>query len=255
MRRGFLAASVLAMATMAFGAASAQAVTTTFGNPLTDPGYSSTFFGGPSGMVNTTLVSGAPGTSPTDGTITGWAATDAVGTFYLSVAHPTGGNQYSFTAVGPSVTLNIPGVPSPVQPVSLPIKKGDYPVLSINTGSIYYDPTRGAADYFDPPPTLGGTGALGANANDTENWVFNVNIRHCIVPNLKGKSLGAAKKTLTAADCTFGKKIKPKIKKKKRKKLGVSSRVKSQSVAAGTSISDTAPVDVTFGTKKKKKKK
>jgi beta-lactam-binding protein with PASTA domain len=76
-------------------------------------------------------------------------------------------------------------------------------------------------------------------------------VRFCSVPALKGKKLGAARQALAAADCTAGAVKKPK-KKAARKKAKF---VKSQSAAPGTSISDTAPIDLTLGKAPKKHRK
>jgi hypothetical protein len=240
---------------VALSAGSAQATTMTFGDSLTVP-YSDSFFSGDSGLINTRLISGASGASPVDGTVTGWAAADPQGTYSIQVVRPIAGGAYRALATGPSTALNFPLAPSPIQPASLPIQKGDFPVLNVTAGghigvSSAVDAGAGADDYFDPALATGGEGTLNSS-DDPGQFIFNVTIRYCVVPDLKGRSLGAAKQALTAADCTFGKKIKPKIRKKKRKKLGVSPRIASQTVAPGTSISDTAPVDVTFGTKKKR---
>jgi hypothetical protein len=256
MRLGRLTMGITSAAVaIALSAGSAQAATTTVGNPLTSASYDNQTFLADRGLFDPVLISGASGASPVDGTLTGWAVGNAQGDYRIQVIRPIAGGQYRNVAEGPKTNLNFPLAGSPVQAASLPIQKGDFPGLVVYTGAhIFRNSDLGTSDYFDPPLAVGAEGAS-VGPNETHNWIFNVTIRYCVVPDLKGKSLGAAKKALTAADCTFGKRINPKIKKKKRKKLGVSPRIKSQSVAAGTSISDTAPVDVTFGTKKKKKKK
>jgi len=76
-------------------------------------------------------------------------------------------------------------------------------------------------------------------------------VRFCSVPNLKGLKIGAAQNALVAADCTVGTLKRPK-KKAARKKAKF---VKSQTAVPGTSISDTAPIDLTLGKGPKKHKK
>ena len=68
-------------------------------------------------------------------------------------------------------------------------------------------------------------------------YALSATVRYCLVPKLKGKKPKAAKKALKAADCTFGGKRKSKKHTKKKK-------VVKQTVAPGTSISDTAPVAI-----------
>lgn len=70
----------------------------------------------------------------------------------------------------------------------------------------------------------------------------------CTVPKLAGKTLGQAKKALTAAHCTLGKVTKPK---KKKGKLVV----KSSKPGAGSVLAENSKVDLKLGPKPKKKKK
>src|SRR4051812_6664242 len=79
--------------------------------------------------INTRRISGASGASPVDGTVTGWPAAAPQGTYSIQVVRPTAGGAYRALATGPGTALNFPLAPSPIQPASLPIQKGDFPVL------------------------------------------------------------------------------------------------------------------------------
>ena len=70
------------------------------------------------------------------------------------------------------------------------------------------------------------------------------------MPNVIGKKQAAASDALAAADCSVGQILKPKQKAKRKK----AKFVRSTSVPAGTAVSDTTPIDLSFGKKPKKKK-
>jgi hypothetical protein len=239
---------VTATALLTAGTATASAATLTLGNPLTGSGYTSTNFGLPSGLINVTLASGAPATSPVDGTVIDWAIGGGDGSFAPFVAQPSGAN-FTGTAVGSAVAITPPGV-SPRQPTNLPIKVGQVFGLNTPIGDIDIAPA-GYDGYYDGLMTVGASGPLFAGGSANQSFAYNATVRYCEVPNLHLKNLTAARQALKNADCTLGTVTKPKNKKKRRK----AKFVKAQSAAAGAKISDTAPVNLTLGPKPKKKHK
>ena len=220
--------------------ATAGAATVKIGSPLT-----SSFTQNPAGSTGTSaMVSGPNIASPVDGTVINWHTEGFSGTFRVR-AIQFAANVGTATASGPPVTFS---GGSNDQSLSLPIKTGEV---------IGFDNSSGAdmAKVFSPSPTYTsaawGPGALPDNSPQSAVTTFplefamNATVRYCVVPSLRGKKLGAAKKALAAADCTVGK-VKKKGKGKKSK------FVRSQGVAPGTSVSDTAPIDLKVGKKPKK---
>jgi hypothetical protein len=243
------AAAALALLTVP----GARAATVTIGSPLTGT-FSSTDLG--VDQVTWTNVALPPGetlASPVDGTIRRWRMIGpAGGPFRLRVLTPAGGTSYTGAGTGPPQTPTTNG--TQIFPADLPINAGqivgfdnlgttDKVGVQLVTGATYTDWNPALADgesreYTNP---YGGGAELG----------FNADVRYCVVPALAGKKLGAAKQALTAADCALGKITRPK-KKAKRKKAKF---VRGQSAAPGSSISDTAPIDLRLGKKPGKKRK
>lgn len=249
--RAAVAATIASAAALAF-AGTAGAATVTVGSPLT-ANFIATAMGG-SGNVTfaQAVLPGAKTTSPTDGTIVSWRNRTLGGPFRLVVIRPVGAQ---FTNVGTSAPYQPANfAASPVIPTSLAIKAGDMIGIETTTGNGFDATgiaTTAGASAIAWVPHLAAGPARGADPLAPNNEVaLNAVVRYCAVPNLRGKKLAAAKSALAAADCTFGKAKKPK-KKSKRKKAKF---VKSLSVAPGTSISNTAPIDLTLGKKPKKKK-
>jgi hypothetical protein len=250
-----LSLPLVVAAALALSAAGAQAATVTIGSPLTgtfSPGSSTT----PATWTNTVLPAGETLTSPRDGTIVRWRIVGATGgPFQLRVLTPVGGTTYTGAGTGP------PQVPAAnatdtteTFPASLPIRAGQIVGFdSTGTTDTFSLTTVAGATYTDwvPPladgSTLPYTNPYGAGAE----LAFNADVRYCVVPALIGKKLGAARRALAAADCALGRVVRPKKKAKRRK----AKFVRAESVAAGTSISDTAPVDLTVGKKRHKKKR
>jgi hypothetical protein len=200
-----------------------------------------------------TAVPGATLLSPSDGTVVSYRVAGDQGTnFGIAVVRSAGAAGYSAVAASPLAPLAVAGT-SPSIPVSLPIKVGESVAMNIGDGlggpgfgAYRYVNTPGASHrYIIPPLTPGGAPANGATSPDAY-VVYNAAVRYCVVPDLKGKKLGQARSALAAADCTVGS-IRPAKKKKRKHKVVV-----SQGVAAGTSVSDTAPIDLRLGKRKKK---
>jgi hypothetical protein len=138
-------------------------------------------------------------------------------------------------------------------PASLPIRAGQIVGFDdTGTTDTFSLMTVPGATYTDwNPPLADGsslpyTNPYGAGAE----LAFNADVRYCVVPALTGRKLGAAREALAAADCALRKIVRPKKRARRRK----AKFVRAESVAAGTSISDTAPVDLMLGKKRHKKR-
>jgi hypothetical protein len=191
--------------------------------------------------------------SPSDGTVVSYRVAGDQGTnFGIAVVRSAGAAGYSEVAASPLAPLALAGT-SPSIPVSLPIKAGESVAMNIGdglggpgSGAYRYVTTPGASHtYIIPPLTLGGAPANGGTS-PTDYVVYNAVVRYCAVPDLKGKKLGQARSALAAADCTVGS-IRPAKKRKRKHKVVV-----AQGVAAGASVSDTAPIDLRLGKSRKK---
>jgi len=230
-------------------ASGARAVTVTIGSPLTGT-FSPSSSGVAATWANVALPPGGTLTSPSDGSIVRWRIVGATGgPFYLRVLTPVGGTSYSGAGTGP------PQIPTTEAtqtfPANLPIRAGQIVGFDNATGTDTFaiNTVPGAifTDWYPPladGSTLPYTNPYGAGGEIQ----FNADVRYCVVPLVTGKKLRAARRALTAADCTVGRIVRPK-KKAKRKKAKF---VRAASVAAGSSISDTASVDLRLGKKPRK---
>jgi hypothetical protein len=226
------------IASAALLTAPAQATTVTIGSP----GPASTLsadLGGVATIVDS-AIPGATLTAPANGVVTSWRIANAAGgPFTLQVVHPTGSG--AFTSTGSSAPGPITGTGTLTFPANLAIAKGDFVGVTntSNTDKIGAALTPGAAFiFFVPPlgaapvaPTDGDAGEIGFNAQELLN---------CVVPKLKGKKVGAARKALAKAGCAA-----PKVKKKGGK------FVLKQSSKPGTEIRGDAVVKLKAGPKKK----
>src|SRR3954451_25248495 len=246
LRRAFLLATAAAL----LGATGAQANTITLGNPLTNPSYTTSGFSGARTFFNTKLIDGSDPASPVDGTVTSWAVGRPDGSFSLRVLRKVGPVSWAAFAGDDERQLVFDPAPSPPQPTSLPIKKGDLIALVDGGGTNLAHSNIGSSVILESPAEVGGPPPLLFTTSTTNNYIFNATVRYCLVPNVIGKKEPAARSALAAADCTVGQILKPK-KKGKRKKAKF---VRATSIAAGTAVSDTTAVDLTFGKKPKKKK-
>ena len=235
-----------ATATVLFGSA-AQAATVRLGSTLQGP----TNF--PPYTSGTLIISALPAplvaASPVDGTVVSWSFIgSATGPYAPRIVRPAGA---SGMAVGAGTGAGQNGVAAPAIsgpfPTSLPIRKGDFFGINIpNSGVIAYraGPGAGTGTLYSPPLADSGPPVAAFDNYPNEEEMMAATVRYCIVPKVKGKSPKAARKALTAADCKVGKTKKSKKRQKKKKVL-------SQSVAPGTSISDTAPIDLKVSQKQK----
>jgi PASTA domain len=231
------------IAVLALTAGSAKAATVTLGSSLSGP-FTTASSLTLSTRANLALPSPSMALSPVDGTAISWSF---VGSGLAPrVIRPAGGGLFTGAGTGTEQAGAGPGAISGPFPISLPVKTGDLFGIEVRTMSVWADSAvAGATRGTWPSLANGGTPDAPTPAPGRELAVQAV-IRHCLVPKLKGLKPGKARQALTAADCTVGQvrnRAKPKTKK----------RVIAQSVPAGTSISDTAPVDLTVSKKRKKK--
>ncbi len=211
--------------------AAAAANTVTVGSPLT-AALPSSPFNLQTTAVNTALPEpGAQASAPGNGIIVSWKVIGASGgPLKLRVVHPVGGGLFTGAGTTSSGPITGPGVLT--FNASLPIAKGDL---------IGVDPTNksdalGAADalpgsfalLFFPELADGGPGVAPVLSAAGEIGVNAQVLLNCVVPKLKGKKVGAAKRKLRAAGCDS-----PKI---KRKKGQGGKFVKKQNPKAGTEI-------------------
>jgi hypothetical protein len=236
------------------GTSGAQATTVRIGSPLTANFIATGMGAGGNVTWSQTLLPGSMTTSPSDGTVISWQNRTQGGPFRLVIIHPSG-EQFSNVATSdPYAPANFAA--SPVIKTNLPIKAGDQIGIETTSGN-GFDATgvtggvAGAKGIVWAPHLAPGQTRSADPLVDGSEIALNATVRYCAVPNLKGKKLGAAKSALASSDCTVGNVKRPKSKSARKK----AKFVKSQSVPPGTSISDTAPIDLKLGKKPKRQKK
>jgi hypothetical protein len=236
------------------GASGAQGATVRVGSPLT-ANFIATAMGASGNVTwSQTVLPGSMTTSPSDGTVIGWQNRTLGGPFRLVIIRPTGAQFANVGTSDPYAPANFAA--SPVISTNLPIKAGDLIGIETTTGN-GFDATgvasgvTGAKSIAWVPHLAPGQTRSSDPLVDDKEIALNALVRYCAVPSLKGKKVGAAKAALASADCTVGTVKRPKSKTARKK----AKFVKSQSVAPGTSISDTAPIDLKLGKKPKKHKK
>jgi hypothetical protein len=221
--------------------ASAGAATVTIGSPLT-----ASFMQSSAGSVSTNaMVTGPNLASPVDGTVVNWRTLEFNGDFRPRVLQLGAGGVATATASGPMLHLNGGTVDTPL---SMPINKGEVVGFdNFNPGDkadVDSSSSTYLSNFWSPrlvdngPPQSPGTTGTGLE------FGYNATVRYCLVPKLKGKKLGAAKKALANAACATGK-----VKKKGRG----AKVVRSQSAPPGTSLADGAKVGLKLGKKPAKK--
>jgi hypothetical protein len=235
----------LAVGAAAISAGSAQANTVTVGSTLTAPEFAPQPFGAPATVTNSILPAPETAASPVDGTVISWSFIGSGGPLTPRVLHPVPNGAYTAAGTGAPQNATAAGVVSGPFPVFLPIKAGDLVGVDGASGStLSTAPTAGATNlHFEPALVDGAGGATPFGTNAGEDAI-GATVRYCLVPKLKGMSGNAARQALSAADCRLGNVVKG----KKRRPV---KRVLSQSVVAGTAISDTQPVDLRISRKKK----
>jgi hypothetical protein len=239
-----LSVAVLGTALMVFLGGTAHADTVTVGSSLTASNFSPLDFSSAATVTNFTLPLPSTATSPVDGTVISWRFIGQGGPLTPRVLRATNGASMTGAGTGAPQNATAPNVISGPFPLSLPIKKGDYfGVDGVGPAFLSTAPTPGATNlYFQPAITEGGGEQSPFGTNVGEDAI-SATVRFCKVPKMKGLSGKAARQALSAANCQIGQVTKGKKKPVK--------KVLKQGVKAGTSISDTQPVDLTVSRKKK----
>jgi hypothetical protein len=228
------------------GAGSAAAATVTVGSPL--PGtLTPQTFGGSRTLTNTALAEpGATASSPGNGTIVSWKIVDASGgPLTLQVVHPTGSG--TFTSTGSVISGPITSLGILTFQANLSIKKGDLIGLNPTASSDSIGGQFANGSFMGFPTELGGS-PDSPNDTGTGEAGFNAQVLlNCVVPKLKNKKVGAAKKVLSEAGCAA-----PTLKKPKGNAGGNAKFVRKQNPAAGTEIAGDASEILKLGPKPKK---
>jgi hypothetical protein len=240
MRRIAKRSLALALAAILIPAASAAANTLTLGSQFQGTIQPGAFDAAAATVANISLPGSLVASSPTDGTIVDWRFSGDSSPWTPEVVRPVGGGLFTQAGAGPP--QNGTGVGNIIGPfpLNLPVKQGDHFGVTAAPGSnvlgIINHPGAVHA-YFEPPlqPGPGREPDFIGESGFEEG--ISATVRYCLVPSLRGKKPKAAKQALKAADCAFGGKSKSKKRRKKKKVVG-------QSVAPGSSISDTAPVAI-----------
>jgi hypothetical protein len=194
------------------------------------------------------VASGNTYVVPFPGTITSWSFEDGatpVSQLKLKVFRPAGGNNYTITgeaAAGSQAANTVNTYQS-----QIPVAAGDLIGYHRNAGTCLTD-TGNTADIIGIKGGDLAPGTVSAfSTSGTRQIPISATVRYCVVPNLLGLRLAPAMQALSAASCTLGTVRRPKNKRKRRK----AKFVRSVNVAAGTAISDTAPIDLALGKKPK----
>jgi hypothetical protein len=195
------------------GPSAAAANTVTVGSPLT-AAFSSAPFGEQVTAVNTALPeAGALVAAPANGSIVSWKVTGASGgPLKIRVVHPVGGGL--FTGAGKASSGPITGSGLLTFKANLPIEQGDLIGLDPTNDTDEISAVDGVpgsqAIFFFPTLADGGPG-VAPPLTVTGEIGFNAQVLlNCVVPKLKGKKVGAAKRALAAVGCDP-----PKVKRKK----------------------------------------
>lgn len=225
--------------------AGAEAATVTVGSPLT-ANFTGTF-GGSDVDVNTALPeAGATAASPVPGTIINWRVIlPSPGLISLVVLKPEAGGAYtprlgeSYAHTNSAGMQTFPGE-------GLVVSPGDLIGL-LSNGQAVMEATSvpGARISQWSFPFSYGSSRPPDNTYDNSELAYNATVEYCLVPKLKGKKLGAAKKALANGGCRVGEITRP--------KKGKAKFVKSQGAAPGTALADQGVVALKLGRKPKKK--
>jgi PASTA domain len=227
-------------------ASGAQANTVVVGSSLAATNFVPISFGPPATSVNYLLPAPATATSPVDGTVISWKFIGDGGPLTPRVLRSTGTTSMSAAGTGAAQSATTPpnGISGPF-PTSIPIKNGDYfgvdgeSPAALSTASL-----SGVTSLYFEPALVDGGGEQAPVGTNPDEVAISATVRYCLVPKLKGKTGKAARQALHAADCTVGTVTKG-------KKRRPQKTVLKQSVRAGSSISDTVPVNLTISRKKK----
>jgi beta-lactam-binding protein with PASTA domain len=158
-------------------------------------------------FLQTGVSGGTSYTVPKPGVITSWSFQDGVSTvsgLKLKVGRSVGSGNYKIVADATAGTQTVNAVNT--YPAHIPVKAGDLIGLYTSVfGSICTALTGGGdTDVFATSDVLPGT-TMSFTSESGSRYPISAKVAlDCIVPQLKGKTLRAAKKALKAASCTLG---------------------------------------------------
>ncbi len=237
LRRGVCGALLLAFACGLSSTSGANAAAVTVGQ-LFEPTATSTC--GEATVLQTGVGAGTSYTVPAAGVITSWSFEEGAGIvpgLKLKVARSGGSGLYKIVGEATAVSQGADTIDTYSTHIS--VKAGDL-IGIFSTGGYCDEVTGNSADsfvstYYDVPPGM----TAGFDSSTGAKWPVSVRVAlDCVVPNLKGKTLAAAKKALTKASCTLGT-VAPKGQTK--------GTVKSQLPLAGKMLAPGAKVNVQLG--------
>jgi hypothetical protein len=191
--------------------------------------------------LQTGVASGNSYVVPKAGVITSWSFHDGVtpvSALKLKVGRSVGGGRYKLVAqakAGPQTANAVHTYKAHIAVVA-----GDLIGYS-NTGGTCGTHTGNSLDTYAFAPGRDVAPGTTRHFKSGTNFKIPVSVRvseDCTVPNLRGKTLKAAKKALKANSCTLGK-VTPKGQ--------TTGKVKSQSPAAGKTLKPGAKVNVRLG--------
>jgi hypothetical protein len=216
---------------------------TTVGQTGTPPNDVSGVYGGGDEIVNTTpsATVSARGvitrfkTKSTNCDVSGFGFTQ--GTYNFQVLRPKGTNQYKVLGDTGNKTDRCNGARNSYS-VHIPVKAGD--LLGVYVVTDWFGRLGSGTDMYtpQPEPTVGQTVTVSLGPENVSPDESATLALDCVVPNLKGKTLKAAKKALKANSCTLGQ-VRPKGQ--------TTGKVKNQSPAAGRTLKPGAKVNVRLG--------
>ena len=214
--------------------AAALGKTITLGD-ANDGTYEDDIQGGPGMIVDVKSASGEALGSPVSGTVLSWRVNDPKGKFSIAVLRRKANGDYANRHSSATKKLDSRGAVSPAQRTRLAIHRGDFVALAFSNNA-HIGSGAGGQDTSFFPPIAPGTSASPYPYNPYHVG-YSAVVRYCKAPDVVGKTLHKAKRHLQNADCTVGKVDKP-------RRSRPSDVVKSQSVEAGSSVSDAKRIDL-----------
>jgi hypothetical protein len=192
-------------------------------------------------FLQTGVASGRSYTVPKAGVITSWSFEDGASTvsgLKLKVGRSVGGGNYKIVADAAAGTQNTNAVNT--YPAHIPVKAGDLIGLYTSLYGSLCSANGGGGDtnVFATSDVAPGTTTSFTSESGSRFPVSATVALDCVVPNLKGKTLTAAKKALKAHSCTLGT-VTPKGQ--------TTGTVVSQNPAAGQTLAPGAKVNVRLG--------
>jgi PASTA domain len=235
--RGFCGALLAALACGLLSVSSTGATTVKVGQLFTPNAGC-----GPYTFLQAGVGSGTSYTVPKSGVITSWSFQDAphstVSRLRLKVGRSAGSGMYKTVGSATAGTQKANSVNT--YSTHIPVKAGDLIGIYTRGGGLCGEATSNGGDVL---LSAAGNQMAGTTTSYDTLYYFKLPVSvkvalDCVVPNLKGETLKAAKKTLRANSCTLGK-VTPKGQ--------TTGTVKSQTPSAGKTLAPGSKVSVRLG--------